>query len=256
MLPFMTILVLALLGSADAAFAIDHTNLDEGRPLRLDDAYSIADGEIAIETGAGLTLSRRGPNRGVFPAEILYGAYPNLQLGIGTSFSTDPHDIEDRPKSGDLRLSGLYNFNQEAIELPAVAVKVGIDAPTGIDARGFAIELKGIVTKSIDRLSLHLNAGYELITSTRRDERDGRYRLALGASYPIGAPRFTRATLVADFFADRAARRGEPATVGAELGLRYQLSPRIVWDVGIGTEFAGPAHRSDLFLNTGISVGF
>src|SRR5688572_13389740 len=35
------------------AFGIDHKNLDEGRPLRLDDAYAISTGEIEIEMGAG-----------------------------------------------------------------------------------------------------------------------------------------------------------------------------------------------------------
>jgi hypothetical protein len=40
------------------------------------------------------------------------------------------------------------------------------------------------------------------------------------------------------------------------MGARYQLTPRVVWDVGLGTEFAGSSHRSDLFLSTGISFGF
>ena len=76
----------ALIGlGADPASAIDHKNLDEGRPLRLDDAYSIATGEIAVEAGAGFTLQRRGSNRGFFPVELLYGAFPNFQIGIGSS---------------------------------------------------------------------------------------------------------------------------------------------------------------------------
>jgi Putative MetA-pathway of phenol degradation len=250
----MSVLVVAL--ATGEVYAIDHTNLDEGRPLRLEDAYAIADGEIALEAGGGFTVQRRGSNRGVFPAEILYGAYPNLQLGVGTTLSTGPRDIDDRPKSGDLRVSALYNFNQETISLPALALKVGVDTPTGVGAQGYGIELKGIITKSIERLSLHLNAGYEFLTLASRGERDGRYKLALGASYQIGAPQFTRATLVGDIFAEQSMRRGEPTFVGVEVGVRYQLTPRIVWDVGIGTEFAGPTHRSDLFLATGFSFGF
>lgn len=250
----MSVLVVAM--ATGEVNAIDHTNLDEGRPLRLEDAYAIADGEIALEAGGGFTLQRRSSNRGVFPAEVLYGAYPNLQLGVGTTLSTDPRDIDDRPKSGDLQVSALYNFNQESISFPAFALKVGVDTPTGVAARGYGIELKGIITKSIERLSLHLNAGYDFLTSTYRDERDGRYKLALGASYPIGAPQFTRATLLGDVFAEQSTRRDESTFVGVEVGVRYQLTPRIVWDVGIGTEFAGPAHRSDLFLTTGFSFGF
>jgi hypothetical protein len=136
----MSVLVVAM--ATGDVYAIDHTNLDEGRPLRLEDAYAIADGEIAIEVGGGFSLQRRGSNQGVFPAEILYGAYPNLQLSVGTTLATDPRDIDDRPKSGDLQLSALYNFNQETIGLPAFALKVGVDTPTGVGARGYGVEPK------------------------------------------------------------------------------------------------------------------
>jgi Putative MetA-pathway of phenol degradation len=129
-------------------------------------------------------------------------------------------------------------------------------APTGVDAHGFGVEAKGIVTKSIERLSLHLNAGYEFLTASRDDERDGRYTLVVGASYPVGAPRFTRATLIGDVFAEQSARRGEPTTVGTEVGFRYQLTPRIVWDAGVGTECAGPTKRSTFSFTTGLSFGF
>ena len=249
-------IIVALILSPVSALAIDHKNLDEGRPLRLEDAYSISTGEIAVEAGAGLTLQRRGPDRGVFPLEVLYGAFPNFQIGVGTILSTDPHEIDERPKSGDLRVSALYNFNQETLSIPAFGAKVGLDAPTGIDSRGFAVEVKGIITKSFDRLSIHFNGGYEFFTDSRREERDGQYSLVLGASYPVGAPKFTRATLIADVFTEQSVHRGEPNVVGTELGLRYQLTPRIVWDVGVGTEFAGPADRSRFFGVTGFSFGF
>jgi hypothetical protein len=254
----IVVVVLGIIAAAaGGAEAIDHKNLDEGRPVRLEDAYPIGHGEIAIETGAGFALLKHGPDaRGFFPIEILYGALSNLQLGIGSTLFTDPHETDDRPKSGDLRASALYNFNQETLTLPAFAVKLGLDAPTGVDAHGFGIEAKGIVTKSFERLSLHLNAGYEFITSSREDERDGRYKLAIGASYPVGAPRFTRATLIGDVFAEQSSRRGDRTTVGTEVGLRYQLTPSIVWDAGVGTEFAGPAARSKFSFTTGLSFGF
>ena len=254
----IVVVVLAIIATAAGiGEAIDHKNLDEGRPVRLEDAYPIAHGEIAVETGAGFALLKHGPDaRGFFPIEILYGALPNLQLGIGSTLFTDPHDTDDRPKSGDLRASALYNFNQETLTLPALAAKLSVTAPTGVDAHGWGVELKGIVTKSIDRLSLHLNGGYEFLTGSTRTERDGRYELALGASYPIGAPQFTRATLVGDVFADQPVTRGESTVVGIEIGLRYQLTPSIVWDAGVGTEFAGPATRSKFSFTTGLSFGF
>jgi Putative MetA-pathway of phenol degradation len=251
------LLSLALLAAiAQAAEAIDHKNLDEGRPLRLDDAYSIASGELAIEVGAGFALERRGPDRGVFPIEILYGAYPNLQLGLGTTLLTDPHDIDEQTKSGDLRVSGLYNFNQETLTLPAFGLKLELNLPTGIDSAGVDVEVKGVVTKSFDRLSLHLNVGYEFLSGTRQDECDGLYQVALGASYPVGAPQYTRTTLIGDVFTEQGSRHGGSNVVGVEIGFRHQLTARIVLDAGIGTEFAGPADRSPLFFTTGVSVGY
>jgi hypothetical protein len=253
----LSALVLAALLCAPAnGFAIDHGNLDEGRPLRLDDAYAIATDERALETGAGFSLLRRGSDRGFFPIEVLYGALPNLQIGLGTTLSTHPHDIDDPVKSGDLRLSALYNFNQETLVMPAFGVKLDVNLPTGVDAKGVALGLKGIVTKSIERLSLHFNAGYQVLTDARREERDGRYELVLGASYPLGAPRYTRATIVADVFTEQSADHGEANIVGAELGFRYQVTRTIVWDAGVGTEFAGPAERSPFMVTTGVSFGF
>ena len=253
----MTSLVLAALLFAPAiALAIDHGNLDEGRPLRLEDAYAVSTGEIALEAGAGFALLRRGPDRGFFPIEVLYGALPNLQLSVGTTLSTDPHEIDDPVKSGDLRLAALYNINQETLVIPAFGVKLEVNLPTGVDARGMALKLKGLVTKSIERLSLHFNAAYQGFTDARREDRDGRYELVLGASYPLGAPRYTRATIIADVFTEQSSQRGESNTVGTELGFRYQLTRTIVWDAGVGTEFAGPADRAKFLFSTGLSFGF
>ena len=252
----VTLLLAVLLSAPLTALAIDHGNLDEGRPLRLEDAYAISTGEIALETGAGFSLLRRGPNQGLFAIEVLYGALPNLQLSLGTTLSADPHAIDEPIKSGDLRVSALYNFNQETLVVPAFGAKLEVNLPTGVDARGVALELKGLVTKSIERLSFHFNAGYQVLTDARREERDGRYEFVLGASYPLGAPRYTRATIIAGVFTEQSSRHGEENTVGAELGFRYQITRTIVWDAGVGTEFAGPAERSQFMFNTGLSFAF
>lgn len=251
----LLLLVPLLWVAVEGVYAIDHKNLDENRPLRVEDAYPIATGEIAIEVGGGLTLQRHGESRGVFPIEILYGALPNLQLGVGTTLLTDPSEI-DEVKSGDLKLSGLYNFNQETLTLPALGFKLALNLPTGVASSGVDVELKALVTKSFDRLSFHFNAAYEFLNGTRGNERNGRYQFILGASYPIGAPKYTRTTLIGDLFIEQASQRGKPDTFGAEIGFRHQLTPRVVLDAGIGTELAGPGDRSPFFLTTGVSIGF
>lgn len=236
--------------------AIDHGNLDAGRPLRIEDAYPIAAGEWVVETGVGYTNDRNSPDHVLFPIEIAFGVAPNLEARIGTTLQTNPGSVEDASKSGDLHLSGLYNFNQETLRMPAFGVRATLNVPTGVDSSGTDGEVKAIVTKSIDRLTLHFNAAYELASGGGRAERDGRYEFVVGASYPLGAPKHTRTLLLADLFAEQSPLQGDSNVYGAGLGMRYQLLERIVLDFGLGSEFAGPAERASFFATGGVSVGF
>lgn len=239
-----------------AVHAIDHGNLDENRPLRMEDAYAIAVGEFAFETGGGYSVERHGADHAFFPVELLYGAYPGLQLGIGSTLLTDPREIDEPHKSGDMRLSALYNFNQETLSLPAFGLKGSLNLPTGVRSSGVDFELKGLLTKSFSRLGLHLNPAYEFLSGSHRDERDGRYSFTLGASYPIGAPKYTRTTLLGDVSTKQSERSGESNTFGAELGFRHQMTQRLVLDFGIGSELAGPSKRSPVFAAAGFSFAF
>jgi outer membrane putative beta-barrel porin/alpha-amylase len=245
-----------LLGFPPTAFAIDHDNLDEGRPLRLEDAYPIPAGEWALETGAGLSDQRKSRARGLFPLDVLFGLASNLQVSIGTTLFTDPKRGEEQTKSGDLQLSGLYNFNQETLSLPALGLRLTLNLPTGTESSGVDFRIKGLITKSIGRLSIHFNPTYEMFSGTKPFERDGRYDLALGASYPVGAPKHTLTTLLGDVFTEQAPKRGDPQIAGAEIGIRHQWTPWTVLDAGVGTEFAGPTTRASIFLIVGFSIGF
>jgi hypothetical protein len=242
--------------AAGPAWAVDHNNLDEGRPLRLEDAYPIAYGEVSAEAGARLSLHRESPDRFSFPVEVLYGAYWNLHLGLGSTPATEPRTIDEPEKSGDLRAVALYNFNQETLRLPALAAKLGLDFPTGVRSRGVDTELKGIITRSFGQTRAHLNVGYEYVGHARGGERTGRYEVVLGAQYPLGYPRRFDTTLLADVFTAQSARSGGANPTGIEVGIRRQVAPLTVIDAGVGTEFAGPAERAPFFATVGVSVGF
>jgi len=56
-----------------------------------------------VEFGGGFRLARRGADQGFFPIEVLYGAFPNFQLGIGTVLGVLPVSTAHR---GDLRCAG------------------------------------------------------------------------------------------------------------------------------------------------------
>lgn len=232
------------------AYGLDHKNLDEGRPLRVEDPYAIAQGEIAVEGGIGYNRESQNLDRGVFPLQILYGAFPNSHFELGTTLLTSPRAVTGTTKSGDLELSGLYNFNQETLHIPALGIKVSANLPTGVESSGTEVEIKGLVSKSFARLSLYLNASHVFVTDSGGQSGHDLHKLLLGASYPVGAPRYTRLTLVTDVFTELSSD-----LVGAEVGLRHQFTQRIVLDAGAGSEFSGPSDRTSFILKLGASIG-
>lgn len=248
-------LVAAAFITANTAYAVDHANLDKNRPLRIDDAYSIAAGELALEFGFGFDSRRNTDDQFFAPLELLWGAAPNLQIGIGTIVISEPHQVDEQSKSADIGLSALYNFNQETT-LPAFGIRGDLNLPTGVDSSGVDGEITAIITKSFGNISLHFNAGYEFLGGVNPGERTGLYNLAFGASLPLGAPMHTRTVLITDLFIDQASFDGEDDAIGVEAGFRHQLSERIVIDGGIGTEFEGPDDRSELFAMLGLSLSF
>jgi hypothetical protein len=49
---------------------------------------------------------------------------------------------------------------------------------------------------------------------------------------------------------------GQRNPTGLGIGLRHQVSSRVVFDTGLGSELIGPADRSIYFSTLGLSVGF
>jgi hypothetical protein len=255
---FLTLAVLVSLPTASEA--VDHSNLDEGRPLRVEDAYAIAKGEFAVELGPEFISRRKEKEQAAFGLDFIYGLARSMHVEVESAFFTDPREKEgeslDQERSGDIRVGALYNLNQETLRMPALGIKLKANLPTGLDSSGIDAEGKLIVTKSIRRLSIHANMAYRALDGTGPGERESVYEHVLGASFPVGAPRHTRTTLVADLFVEQAIRQNESNTAGAQAGIRHQLSPRVVLDAGLGSEIRGPDRRDALTATAGISVAF
>ncbi len=239
-----------------AGWALDHDNLDPNRPIQMEDAYAIPKGEIGLESGVRLNDRRAGKTRVTFQPQIIYGAFDNTQIEIQSDLFTEPRTVTGANKSGDLHLGVLYNFNTETLALPAFAVRVEADFPTGVRSKGIDTVVTGVMTRSFDRLRAHVNAGYTVLGAPQGQERSGGYRFVAALSYPIGYPTRFRETLIADVYTRQSDLVGQRNHTGVELGLRHQLSSRIVVDTGIGTDVLGPTDRSALTGTVGVSVGF
>ncbi len=236
--------------------ALDHDNLDPNRPIGMEDAYAIPKGEIGLEGGVRFNDRREGRTQVTFQPQIIYGAFVNTQIEIQGDLFTDPRSIVGANKSGDLHVGVLYNFNTETLRLPAFAVRVEADLPTGVNSKGVDTQLTGILTRSFGRLRVHVNAGYTVIGSPQGHERPGAYRAVAAVSYPLGYPTSFRDTLIASIYSRQSDLRGQQNHTGVEIGIRHQLTSRVVLDGGLGTEFVGPADRAALLGTMGVSVGF
>ena len=245
-----------LVFTAGEAPALDHDNLDPNRPIGMEDAYAIPKGEIGLEGGVRFNDRREGRTRVTFQPQIIYGAFDNTQIEIQGDLFTDPHSLVGANKSGDLHLGVLYNFNTETLILPALAVRVEADLPTGVNSRGVDTQVTGILTRSFGRFRTHLNLGYGLLGSPQGQERPGTYRAVAAVSYPLGYPTSFRDTLIASVYTRQSDVRGLRNHTGVEVGVRHQLTSRVVLDGGLGTEFVGPTDRAALLGTVGVSVGF
>jgi hypothetical protein len=239
-----------------SALALDHDNLDPNRPIGMEDAYAIPKGEIGVEGGVRFNDRREGRTRVTFQPQIIYGAFANTQIEIQGDLFTEPHSLVGAAKSGDLHVGVLYNFNTETIPIPALALRVEVDFPTGINSKGVDTQITGIMTRSLGRLRTHLNIGYTVLGSPQGRERPGAYRAVAAISYPLGYPTSFRDTLIASIYSRESDLRGQRNHTGVEIGLRHQLTSRVVLDGGIGTEFLGPSDRAALLGTVGLSVGF
>jgi hypothetical protein len=249
--------VILLLGLPPGpGMALDHDNLDPNRPIGMEDAYPIPKGEIGVEGGVRFNDRRQGNTRVTFQPQILYGAFYNTQIEIQSDLMTEPSQVVGANKSGDLHLAVLYNFNTETLALPALAVRVEVELPTGVNSTGVDTQFTGILTRSFGQLRVHLNAGYTVLASPQGQERSGAYRAVAAVSYPLGYPTSFRDTLIASIYTRQSDLQGQSNNSGVEIGLRHQLTSRIVLDGGLGTEFAGPADRAALLGTVGLSVGF
>ena len=250
-------LVIVLLGLLPAsALALDHDNLDPNRPIAMEDAYAIPKGEIGLEGGVRFNDRREGRTRVTFQPQIIYGAFDNTQIELQGDLFTEPSTLVGANKSGDLHVGVLYNFNTETLNVPALALRAEVDLPTGVNSRGVDTQVTGIMTRSFGRLRVHLNAGYTLLGSPQNQERPGTYRAVAAVSYPLGYPTSFRDTLIANVYTRQLDLRGQHNNTGVEIGLRHQLSSRLVVDAGLGTEFVGPTDRAALLGTVGVSVGF
>ncbi|HEX8234983.1 MAG TPA: hypothetical protein VF600_03420 [Abditibacteriaceae bacterium] len=249
--------VLAL-AAARPGGAVDHNNIDAGRPLDFDDAEAIAYREKALEFGGALVKPHGGKPGVQGAVEFLYGFAPNTHL----SFDFDPrYSSEGNEKrrfdTGDVGVGLFHNFNREHGNIPALSLRADAYLPTGRNSRGIDLRVRGIASRQLrGNNRLHLNLDLALNNQARRGERKVQPGVLLGYSHPLGYPtRFDR-TMLAQIGYRANEERGQSGIATLGLGLRQQVSVRSVFDLGLKSDLIGGRRRDAFQLVAGYSTQF
>lgn len=241
-----------------SARAVDHNNIDAHRPLDFDDAETIAYREKSIEFGAAI-VKPQGTKAGLEgEVELLYGFKKNWHLNIGLDPKfADGGTGKRRSDVGDFSLGVQHNFNREYNNMPAFGLRADAYLPTGRGSQGVDFRLRGIASKSVRQYArLHLNLDLQIDNSPAFGERKTQPGVIFGYSQPLGYPRRFDRTLLAQVGYRVNPVKGQSGLVNIGLGLRQQVTPQSVLDVGVTGGISGGANRESFRLVAGYSTAF
>lgn len=240
------------------AKAVDHNNLDDGRPLDFDDAESIAYREKAIEFGGAIVKPKNGKTGVEGGVEFLYGLARNshVSLDIDPQYASE-NGGKRRFDVGDVGLGIFHSFNREYGNTPAFAVRADAYLPTGRDSKGLDFRLRGIASKHLGQYDrLHLNLDLHVNNSAAPGERKTQPGVVLGYSRPLGYPKRFDRTLVAQIGYRASSQNASSGITSVGLGLRQQITVRSVLDLGITSDLTGGANREIFKIIAGYSTQF
>lgn len=242
----------------------DFYNTDAGRPIRIEDAYALERRAFELQA-APLRLERSSGGRyhwGIEP-EIAYGILPRTQLEVGFPLAFVESSLGSRRTSGlaGIDISVLHNLNVET-RIPALAIAAQVLVPAGNLGPDRAYpSLTGIATKTFPWARFHVNGQYTfgaapdaaaLTTVGAQVVELSRWLggIALDRTFPLRSLLLTGELYAQGGLAEQSGN----TTWNAGVGTRYQLSPRIAMDAGVGRRLSG-ADRT-WFLTAGGAVAF
>ena len=227
------LLAFLLIAVASPATAVDHSNLEEGLPVEVEDAFPIGFRGRELQLSTRYERTDDDKNRFRIEPRLEVGVFRNAQVRVLAPFLLGS---ADKTGSGDVAGEAFYNFNQETIVLPAFSTAVQARFPTGRDRKGVEFQVKGILSKTIPGTSrfqrVHANVTWTGNASAGDEMRDSRWKGVLGYQLRVTSDWM----LVADVLREEEREKGKASNI-AELGFRVPLTPLIVLSAGVGAGF-------------------
>jgi len=259
------IVVLSTWCAATVGAQTDFYNTDRGRPVQIEDAYVTERHAFELKL-APVRLERANGgfyNWGLEP-EIAYGILPRTQIEIGLPLAYV--DVGQQRNAGlaGLDFSVMHNLNVETETLPALGIRADVLAPIGSLAADHAFaSFTGMATRTTSWIRFHINGQYTAGPATSGSAVGGsrvggpaalevsRWLVggAVDRTYPLSALLIT-----AEFYGSKPIEAGSSVEYTTGAGFRYQRSPTLALDAGIGRRLNGgnPAW----FLTFGTAYAF
>ncbi len=246
---------LLIASGGTVAAQTDYYNLDAGRPVLSEDAYPVEFRAFELQA-APLRLERAsgGQYHWSVEPELAWGVLPRLQIEVG--FPTVYLDTDaDTRKFGlaGIDASFLYNLNAETETLPGMAVAGDIALPVGGFAHASAYpSLKAIMTRTYSFARIHLNGRYTFGSAPGVGDEIGVEELsrwvgsvAVDKTFPLKSMLF-----VGEVYARQPIESDRDVEWNAAAGIRYQLTPRLALDAGLGKVLVGEENSWHLTFGT------
>lgn len=258
--------LLSGLGAMPVLAQTDYYNTDAGRPLQIEDAHPVERRAFEIQAAPiRLERSRGGQYHWSIEPEIAYGILPRTQVEIGFPLLFIDGGDESTVGLSGIDVSMLHNLNAETA-IPALAIGIGALLPAGSLAPDEAYgSIKGIVTRTFTWARFHVNAQYTLgdaLPSASSAPADGAEaagtaelsRWLAGVSIDRALP--LHSMLVAgEVFVQQPLRDDEDPEWNAGIGTRYQVTPRIALDAGIGRQITGDHQTWHATFGAALALG-
>lgn len=224
----------------------DYYNTDGGRPITVEDAYATERYAFELQL-APLRLERS--NGGVYTwevePEIAYGIFPRTHIEIGVPIAYIDQGLAGKTvAAAGLDISMLHNLNAET-SIPALGIAGEVLLPFGgLAAANAYFSVKGIATRTFTWARFHLNGRYTFgstpelfpLADDAGAPEVSRWLLglAIDRTFPLKSMLIT-----AESFVSKPIVEGEDPAWNAGAGIRYQASPTLALDAGLGKRFTG-----------------
>ncbi|HKA36566.1 MAG TPA: hypothetical protein VKH43_07075 [Thermoanaerobaculia bacterium] len=250
--PVLFVAVLSL--TAGRLLGQQISDLEPERPVALEDARPVS--YRAFSGSADWTYNARKDSRDDYGPgfSLLYGALRRLEVGASVRYVTSPSSNANRGiSSGDIRLHVLYGLATEGPSLPALAVRLGVEFPTGLDSKGTDLHAGLLATHSFDIIRLHVNGLWTHLGDAGARERKDRWEAIAGIDWTVGKHGRTDTLLVADADIRTNPLVGGKGILSVEGGVRQRIGSQTLLFFGAGSSLFGEKDRVKVRLRAGVS---